>query len=82
MNTNTDIFVRLVPKTAKGKQRAKAHGYFGQVLRIEHSVQFSNEVGGWLLVEAGDPTSRWVHSTRDKDFTVVFVNENNEPVGG
>jgi hypothetical protein len=80
MKPNHDLFVRLIPKTAKGKQRIKAHGDFGAVVSIQSHVQFNDEVGGWLLVEAADPTSRWVHKTRDKDFTVMFVNENNEPI--
>jgi hypothetical protein len=71
-------FVRLIPRTAKGKQRIKQHGDFGPVIKITSSVQFSKDVGGWLLVEAADPTSRWVHVTRDKDFVVKFVTENNE----
>lgn len=63
--------VQLVPKTAKGKQRIKAHGDTGEVLRITDKVAFSTERGPWLLVAAGDPTSRWVHKSRDKDFEVV-----------
>ena len=64
--------VKLVPKTAKGKQRIKAHGDTGDVLRVEDSIQCRpGKKGPWLLVEAGDPFSRWVHKTHDDDFEVV-----------
>ena len=62
--------VRLVPKTAKAKQRIKAYGDEGEVLEIRHRIQARQSTGPWLLVAAADPTSRWVHQSGDPDFEV------------
>lgn len=63
--------VKLIPKTAKAKQRIKAFGDTGDVLALMDKIPAKDGKGPWLLVEAADPTSRWVHQTRDLDFEVV-----------
>lgn len=65
--------IKLIPKTAKAKQRIKAHGDTGRVIQTVDKVQFDSKKGPWLLVEAGDPTSRWVHATQDANFTVENI---------
>lgn len=65
--------VRLIPKTQKGKQRIKQHGDTGKVLDVQNKVQFTSEYGPWLLVNAADPTGRWVHWKHDDNFTLEFI---------
>lgn len=67
--------VKLIPKTAKGKQRVKQYGDTGKVCCLAESVSFSSEKGPWLLVEAADPSSRWVNLHNDKDFSVELVSK-------
>jgi len=65
----------LKPKTKKGKERIKQYGASGIVLDVKDKVIFSCENGPWLLIEAADPTSRWVHIKFDKDFEVEITLE-------
>lgn len=60
----------LTGKTAKGKQRIKQWGSQGKIMRTLDVVQFSQDSGPWFAITAGDPTFRWVHATRDPDFTI------------
>lgn len=73
MKLNIPKRVRLIPKTSKGKQRVKQWGAEGNVVGTASEVQFSKDKGLWILVEAGDITSRWVNVHRDKDFRVEVL---------
>ena len=65
--------VKLIPKTKKGKERIKQYGDTGVVFEVRDKVSFSDDRGPWLLVLAADPKGRWVHETRDKNFTVEYL---------
>lgn len=71
MSIALHTIVTLTPKTKKGRERIKAHGDTGMVVQVSNKVAFSPESGPWLLIEAADPCSRWVHQNRDQDFTVT-----------
>lgn len=62
--------VRLTAKTRKAKNRIQENGDVGPILDVRDSVVFSDEPGPWLAIAAGDPHWRWVHATKDKNFTV------------
>lgn len=75
MNTlfKPGVQVQLLARTAKARQWIKLHGGIGRIREIRDQVAFSSDRGPWLLVEATDPDARWVHQSRDPNFTVGEV---------
>ena len=60
--------------TQKGKNRIRELGSEWTLVKEKESVLFSQVTGPWWLIIplSGDETkSRWIHSTKDKDFEVV-----------
>lgn len=68
------MMVELKPRSNKGKQRINAHGSLWDVVREKSRVGFSPVPGRWLFLRScHDGDLRWVHTTHDDDFTVVFM---------
>jgi len=62
--------VKLVARTKRGRERIKQHGAVGVVQSISMKVFFNPDPGPWLMVTAADQVARWVHASRDPDFSV------------
>lgn len=77
----SDKTVMLVGKTLKGKNRLReSNTNTWRIVRISDKVGFSQEPGPWFLVRPcikdsneSQWLSRWVHSSNDKDFTIIEV---------
>lgn len=67
-------FMILKGLTQKGKNRIRELGNEWTLVREKPSVLFDPTPGPWWLVIplSGDETkSRWIHSSKDKDFEVI-----------
>jgi hypothetical protein len=70
--------MKLRGKTHKGKNRIRELGSEWFLIRKSARVLFDSRSGSWWLIQpvgASEEKSRWIHSTADKDFEVVW----NEP---
>ncbi len=68
--------VILVGKTMKGKNRIREHGSVWTIHAEVEKVLFNPQPGIWLFVtpfgsEFQSKSSRWIHKTDDKDFSVI-----------
>jgi len=66
----------LQGKTQKGKNRVRELGTEWKVLDTRDSVAFSSDSGPWVRVapvSGGVDKDRWIHLTKDKDFSVTVT---------
>ena len=85
----TQTFVRLTPKTTKGKNRIReAKTDIWLIVKAEEKVNFSSVIGQWILIE---PTQRgpkgkqdlwrWLNMASDADFSVSVLDSKQLPEG-
>jgi hypothetical protein len=82
-------FVRLTPKTRKGKNRiAEAKTDIWRIKAHNTNVRFTTTKGTWILIEPtqrGDAIKqdmwRWIDMSHDDDFSVALVDPNSLPIG-
>lgn len=70
------MFVTLIGKTQKGKNRVRDHGRVWEVIKTTDRVLFSPQAGPWLQVvpvKTGASAARWVHASQDQDFAQVLA---------
>jgi hypothetical protein len=63
------MFVTLTPKTLKGQEVVAQHGPLWHVRQDADRVQFTQQLGPWILVESPHDL-RWIHRRDDADFLV------------
>ncbi len=71
-------FVRLIPKSDKGRRLCSKYGDVGWVLKQADEVQTSALPGPWLQIALGECSCRWVNASSDPDFIVMPANQNDQ----
>jgi len=82
-------FVRLTPKTRKGKNRvAEAKTDIWIIKAHSTDVRFTTTKGTWILIEPTQRSDaikqgmwRWIDMSYDDDFSVALVDPNSLPIG-